>query len=104
RRELARVDTLLAELGGDERSRARELDLVRFQVSELDAAALSDPDEDERLSDEEDTLSNAHAHQEAAVAAVDALAGDGGAVDALGAALSSVADRAPCAALDQRLR
>ena len=30
--ELARIEALLAELGGDERSRARELDLVRFQV------------------------------------------------------------------------
>src|SRR5438477_4651880 len=42
RRELARVEGLLTELGGDVRSRARELDLVRFQVEELAAAALSD--------------------------------------------------------------
>src|SRR5258706_1743667 len=31
RQELARVEGLLDEIGGDERSRARELDLVRFQ-------------------------------------------------------------------------
>ena len=46
----ARIEAALAELGGDERARARELDLVRFQVAELDAAQLDDPDEDERLS------------------------------------------------------
>jgi DNA repair protein RecN (Recombination protein N) len=104
RRELTRVESLLTELGGDERSRARELDLVRFQVNELDAAALSDPEEDGRLSAEEDELANAQAHQEAAATAVDALAGDGGAVDGLGAALIALADRAPFAAAEQRLR
>jgi DNA repair protein RecN (Recombination protein N) len=104
RRELARVEGLLDELGGDERSRARELDLVRFQVHELDTAALSDPDEDGRLSAEEDTLANAQAHREAAASAVEALVGDGGAVDTLGAALSALADRAPFTAIDDRLR
>ena len=104
RQGLSRVEALLAELGGDERSRARELDLVRFQVNELDAAALSDPNEDDALSAGEDELSNAQAHQEAAAAAVDALVGDGGAVDTLGAALTTLADRAPFAAVEQRLR
>src|SRR2546421_4273352 len=49
RRELSSIESALADLGGDERSRARELDLVRFQVAELDAAALSATDEDEQL-------------------------------------------------------
>lgn len=104
RRELSRIETLLGELGGDERSRARELDLVRFQVGELDAAALSDPDEDDRLSTEEDELANARAHQEAAATAFDALAGEGGAVDALGAAVTTLADRTPFSTIEQRLR
>jgi DNA repair protein RecN (Recombination protein N) len=104
RRELTRIEGLLAQLGGDERSRARELDLVRFQVNELDAAELTNPHEDELLSTEEDELANAQAHQEAAAAAFDALAGDRGAVDALGTALAIVADRAPFSAIEQRLR
>ncbi|MEY2449510.1 MAG: repair protein RecN, partial [Acidimicrobiaceae bacterium] len=104
RQVLARVEYLLTELGGDERSRARELDLVRFQVRELDAAALSDPDEDDHLSAEEDELANAQAHQEAAATAVETLAGEGGAVDALGAALATLADRGPFSAIEQRLR
>ena len=37
RREL---EAQLAALGGDERARAREIDLLRFQVDELDAAAI----------------------------------------------------------------
>jgi len=104
RRELARIETLLGELGGDERSRARELDLVRFQVGELDAAALSEPDEDDRLSAEEDELANAQAHRGAAETAVDALTGEDGAVDALGAALGMLAERAPFSAIEARLR
>ncbi len=40
RQQLADVDRRLAELGGDERARAREIDLLRFQVDELSAAAL----------------------------------------------------------------
>src|SRR4051812_29125798 len=59
RAEAAELDRALAELGGDQRSRARELDLVRFQVEELDKAAVSDPDEDESLIVEEDALANA---------------------------------------------
>src|SRR6476646_6867150 len=36
----------LATLGGDERSRAREVDLLRYQVDEIDAAAIVDAHED----------------------------------------------------------
>src|SRR5690606_21282522 len=43
RRHLAEVEARRAELGGDPRARAREIDLHRFQVEELDAAALRDP-------------------------------------------------------------
>ena len=39
RARVAELDAELATLGGDERARARELDLARFQLTELDAAA-----------------------------------------------------------------
>ena len=104
KRDLAHIESQLAELGGDERARARELDLVRFQVSELDGAGLTDPDEDERLTSEEDELADAHAHREAASAASEALTGDGGATDALGTALSAIADRGPFRDVETRLR
>ena len=51
---LAELDAALAALGGDARARAREVDLLRFQVDELDRAGLDDPDEDERLAAEEE--------------------------------------------------
>src|SRR4051812_23387035 len=104
RRELARIEAALAELGGDERARAREIDLLRFQVDEIDRARLSDPDEDDALSSEESMLGDALAHQDAAATAVDALLADGGATDALGQAIAAVAGREPFAAVEARLR
>jgi DNA repair protein RecN (Recombination protein N) len=103
----------LAALGGDERARARELDLVRYQVEEIDAAALTGPDEDRDLEAEEDELADAAAHREAAAAAVAALSGDGddAAVDgvasasgAVGVAVAAVAGRRPFSGAEERLR
>jgi DNA repair protein RecN (Recombination protein N) len=101
----------LERLGGDERTRAREIDLLRYQVDEIEAAAIEGPDEDERLEAEEDQRADAAAPREAAAAAVTALSGDGGALDeavsasdALGVALAAVAGRRPFAAAEERLR
>jgi DNA repair protein RecN (Recombination protein N) len=104
RAEVARIDDALAGLGGDERARARELDLLRFQVDELAAAAVERGDEDEQLADEQEVLADAVAHLDAAAAAVDALTGDGGAVDRLGAAVAAVGERKPFAEAERRLR
>src|SRR5206468_6577438 len=98
------LDRALAELGGDERARARELDLLRFQVDELERARIDGPDEDGRLAAEEEVLADAVALQSAAAAAVDALTADGGAIDAVGQAIAAVAARGPFAALESRLR
>lgn len=104
RAALAAIDRALAELGGDERARARELDLCRYQLAELESAHLDDPDEDERLAAEELVLADALGHQEAAGAATDALGTDGGAVDAVHRALAAVEGRAPFLAIEPRLR
>jgi DNA repair protein RecN (Recombination protein N) len=104
RADVARIDAALAELGGDERSRAREIDLLRFQVDELDRAQLGDPGEDERLALEEDELADALAHREAAGAAGAALHDEGGAIDALGMAIAVVAGRRPFEGIEARLR
>ncbi len=66
RRDRGRGD---AALGGDARARAREIDLLRFQCGELDAAGLDDPDEDAQLRKLEDLLAGASAHREARSAA-----------------------------------
>jgi len=101
---LARIVADLAALGGDERARAREADLLRYQVAELDAAAVDGPDEEERLEAEDDLLADAEAHRDAAQAAHAALAADGGAVDAAGSAVAALAGRRPLAELEDRMR
>ncbi len=92
----------LAALGGDERARARELDLVRFQIEEIDAAGIEDPGEDVTLEAEEALLADAAAHREALAVAFRAL--EGPAVEALGEAIGALADRAPFAEVAARLR
>jgi DNA repair protein RecN (Recombination protein N) len=104
RKELAAIEERMAGLGGDERERARELDLLRFQQRELDAARIDDPDEDARLEAEEDALGDALAHQEAAAGALEALGSDAGAGGLLAAALAQLDGRVPFAAIADRLR
>jgi DNA repair protein RecN (Recombination protein N) len=104
RARLTEIDAELAALGGDERARAREIDLLRFQVGELDAADVVDPGEDRALDAEETVLADATAHREAAGAAVSALAADGGARDALSTALGALDARAPFDEAVSRLR
>lgn len=104
RKELAAIDERLAALGGDERDRAREIDLLRFQVDELTAASLDDPGEDDRLREEAELLADASGHAAASGAAVEALTGDGGAADAIAVAIDALADRAPFADAASRLR
>lgn len=103
RSQLAQVDARLAALGGDAGARAREVDLLRYQVAELDAAALVDAEEDEALDSEEAVLADATAHREAAARAVEAVSADGGGRDAIAAALSALDGRAPFGDLTARL-
>ncbi len=101
---LTEIDEALADLGGDERARARELDIVRFQVDELTQADLTDPDEDGQLEAAEELLANAVAHQEAAQAILESLVDDDGARDILAAALGRMSEGSPFADVAQRLR
>jgi DNA repair protein RecN (Recombination protein N) len=101
RADLRRIDADLAALGGDERSRARELDLLRFQIGEIDAAGLDDDTEDVVLEAEETLLADAVAHREALTAAYGAI--EGSALDAVGAAAVALSGRSPFAELADRL-
>ncbi|MGD0882833.1 MAG: DNA repair protein RecN [Acidimicrobiales bacterium] len=110
RRRLAGLLREAEGLGGDAAQRAREAELVGYQVDEIDRAALTGPDEDEVLEAEEDRLAEASAHRSAAAAALSALAGsdDGpegpGAVDRLAEASAALAGLGPLEALDRRVR
>ncbi|HKH88857.1 MAG TPA: AAA family ATPase, partial [Acidimicrobiales bacterium] len=76
----------LAEIGGDGRQLAREVDLLRFQVTELERAALGDPDEGSHLEAEESLLAAAEALRLAVQGARCNLIGGEGTVDQIGAA------------------
>jgi DNA repair protein RecN (Recombination protein N) len=102
RQRVRAADEALAALGGDARTRAREVDLLRFQVAELDAARLGDPHEDEALAAEEDALARVQAHREAGERALADL-GDGGARDAVAGAGSLLAGRVPFKGVHERL-
>ena len=103
RRRIATVTRELESLGGDAATRDREVELVRFQLDELEAAALIDPDEDGRLSAEEDALADVVGNRAGAAEAMAAVTEDGGAVDALGIATGALRGRTPFDGQRQRL-
>lgn len=81
-----------AELRRDARETARLIDLLTFQVNEIDGAGLS-IDEDEALRGERQVLANAQRLRELAGVSERLLAGDdaGAAVDRLGEAMATLA-------------
>lgn len=87
RRELADVEAELSALGGDERARAREIDLLRFQCEEIEGARLRGPSEDEDLSQEEDLLAGVERQRDSLLELLAVLSPDGGAIEPLGRAL-----------------
>ncbi|MCY3807402.1 MAG: DNA repair protein RecN [bacterium] len=104
RRRCAELSGRLAALGGDERARARELDVLEHQVATLDAAGLSDPDEEQHLEATERLLTEAAAIREAAAGAAYLLGADGPGGEALGEAQSQIDRFEPLATVAGRLR
>jgi DNA repair protein RecN (Recombination protein N) len=110
RNRLRVLQTESANLGGDALQRARDADLLAYQVAEIETAALEDEDEDNRMEAEEDRLAAASAHREAAAIALEALTGTGSdgeghsAQDRLAVAAGALSDRVPLAPLEERSR
>ena len=106
RQHLRRLTDESEALGGDARQRAREVEMLRYQIEEIEGARIEDGDEDARLEVEEDRLAAAGAHREAAARALSALTGsdDDGALDRLADASAALAGREPLAAVDARVR
>ena len=104
RRRLHDIDARIAELGGDLRTRARELDMVTYQLDELARAELSDADEDLRLQSEEEVLGDAEQLRLALAGAHEDLEGDGGALDRLRQGLAKLANTDHLASCASRLR
>jgi DNA repair protein RecN (Recombination protein N) len=117
--EFGRIDTTLlaalrarlqacearrVDLGGDERARAREIDLLSFQISEIDQAEVSDSAEPAVLAQEEEVLADARGHVQAGVDALAHLQGESAARDLVGDAVRALGDRSPFTAISQRLQ
>ena len=99
---LAAVDAELAALGGDTRMRAREISLLEFQVTELEAAELEDPLEDVSLDDEEQRLGDAQGIREALLAARSEV--DGVVADGIARAVAALGGHGPLAGAEERVR
>jgi len=104
RQQVIDLESQRSALGGDPRDRAREIDLLRFQVEELVAAGIDDTEEDSKLRTEAELLADAGGFRDAAGIALDALSADGGAADAIGGALAALGDRSLFAGVVARLR
>ncbi len=103
RRQLRAIEDEIEALGGDDRARARELDLVRFQVAEIDGADLTDPDELAVLAEREDLLADATRSREVGAAAGELLGADDGATDLVARAAALIADHRAFAPVSERL-
>ena len=79
----------IATLGGDEQERSRRLDVLRFQIDEIEAVDLKDGEEDELIA-KRNKINNLEKIISAISGAVSALEGEGGALDALRSASRSV--------------
>jgi DNA repair protein RecN (Recombination protein N) len=93
----------LEALGGDEISRNREMELLQYQLDEIDGAAIVDAGEDDRLAALEVALGDAGAHGEAAESAIELLSVDGPVGSALAEALAALIDREPFTSAADRL-
>ncbi|HTO01166.1 MAG TPA: DNA repair protein RecN [Microthrixaceae bacterium] len=103
RRAVRDCSRRLDEMGGDERSRAREIDLLKFQLDEIDAVGLV-AGEEAALETEEDLLADALSHREAANSSVSLLGDDGAAADLIARAVASLEQRRPYLGSAARLR
>jgi DNA repair protein RecN (Recombination protein N) len=96
-RELLSLESELRRLQGDERERARMLDLYRYQAEEISAAKLV-PGEEEELEEDKNRLANAEKLYSAAASAYELLSdqpGDTSAVDMLGRSVLELESIAP---------
>jgi DNA repair protein RecN (Recombination protein N) len=103
---LSEVDARLRNLGGDDTSRQRELDLLSFELDEIESANVRDPNENEALEQEELRLSLASSLRDACEAAYESLSGgsDLGALDLLGTAIEATGHYEPLGEATKQLR
>ncbi len=104
---LDRINRAILASGGDEDARRTRVELLSYQIAEIEEAAIASPAEDEDLESEEERLANAAAHRFAAATALSALAGEiresgAGVDDLLREVCTSLGSRAPLSKLASR--
>lgn len=87
--EIKNAKKILEQNGGDERSRAVRLDVLSYQLNEIEKAELIDGEEDELL-EKKKLFQNAQKIGESLSLVNQAVNGDGGACDILSTALSKL--------------
>ncbi len=103
RREVAKLRSALEGLGADPVSTEREIDLLSYQLQEIDSARVADPDEETSLRAEQESLADTSGTVDAARAIREALAGDGGSAERLGEAIALAGSRPALAPIAARL-
>ena len=93
-KRLARIEREVADLRAGERERARELDVLRFEIEEIEKAGIR-PGEVAELTAEATRLENAESLGEGLAAAIEELSGERGADERAGAALRALEEIAP---------
>ena len=100
------TDKRLAELGGDEKERGRKIDILKFQVNEIDEAALVDGEE-EKLLAKKQVMNNLERIGRSLSEARELLGGEESAIDRFRSAYKNLSDLArfgnEYAALGERL-
>jgi DNA repair protein RecN (Recombination protein N) len=104
RRAVRQLDEEMSRAGGDAASRGREIELLRYQLSELDGANIASAAEDDELADEEERLARAASHRAAAQRAYQSLSGDDQVRDKLGEVVGILSGHPPLAGIQERLQ
>lgn len=104
RARLTEIDASLAALGGDQRVRARDIELLRFQIDEIESTHIVSVDEEDEVARREDALADATAHREAADESATFLADDEGVLDRLGSVIARLGSRRPFDEVVARVR
>ncbi len=103
RTSIAAIDAAIADLGGDATERARQIDLLSYQLRELDDAEIDDPAEDDELRASEDRLASAFEDRTAAAQLTELLGSDGALAEAIASAASIADESSVFAELASRL-
>lgn len=80
--EMRQIKEQISLLGGDEKERGRRLDILKFQIEEIEGVGLKDGEEEELIS-KRNKINNLEKIISAVREAVEALSGERGALDAL---------------------